>query len=673
MMVNLLRILNMLRTNPSTHDYCYYIPEAWNRCGYKDFKQTPDRPGEILVNPYSYMAHCIEYLLLSAESGENGRRESVPLTGNIIYGILPRMFAAWRHGKDDRLDSGTFLKVVCLIPYLRELNVGIIYLLPIFKYSSKYTKGSMGSPYAIKNIYMLDENLHDGLLGKYTEELLDIEFKAFVEACHISGIKVMVDFVFRTVARDNDLLLTRPEWFYWIDAKVKDSFCIPYVESEKEHTLLSDKSLVSIYSCAGIRDYLASFSPSPASLNPEKWNKTAGKCKKNNGNILEYIEKHFGISTVPGFSDVINDIQPPWSDATYLRYYFDVHEKAKKYVSPQQAPYILQDGVKLNLYRGREKNKELWEYIAGVIPHYQKHYGIDGARIDMGHALPPELNREIISRAKQQNPDFILWSEEFNVKNSGHAKKDGFHFITSMVWHLYKDTGKPGFNKKLFKTLMGSEIPLTGAMETPDTPRSACTHNNRKLLNLLVWLTCFIPNAVPFINNGQELMEIQPMNLGLDNTEEGRFVLPKDDPMYGRLAFFDSYCLHWLSPDREWMTNLLIQATDLRKQMSALMSAGKNFFCQPEKTFRRSFILFGYSDAVSGGNVFLLANKSMKRKNTANLAELLPDSLSGRSAGYGLIHGRMPKGELFSLDEGLELLPGEVVIGRLYNYKEDLE
>ena len=34
-----------------------------------------------------------------------------------------------------------------------------------------------------------------------------------------------------------------------------------------------------------------------------------------------------------------------------------------------------------------------------------------------------------------------------------------------------------------------------------------------------------MPNAVPFINSGQELLEVQPMNLGLDNSEDGRFVL----------------------------------------------------------------------------------------------------------------------------------------------------
>ena len=62
-------------------------------------------------------------------------------------------------------------------------------------------------------------------------------------------------------------------------------------------------------------------------------------------------------------------------------------------------------------------------------------------------------------------------------------------------------------------------------------------YKNKRVLSLLTFLNYFIPNSVPFINNGMEAMEIQPMNLGLGNTEEGRFVLNKKDPMYGKLPF----------------------------------------------------------------------------------------------------------------------------------------
>jgi hypothetical protein len=669
MLINLLKILNTLRAHTSSGERDYFIPEAWNCCGFEACKTIEGRPGELMVDPYAYMAHHIKKLLEPPEGGGEASESQDPITGHIMFGMLPRTFTAWYHGRDGVLAPGTFLKAICLIPYLKKLNITMIYLLPIFKHSDRYRKGSLGSPYAIKNIYLLDEHLHDDLLGAYSEELLDVEFKAFVEACHISGIKVMVDFVFRTVARDNDLILSHPDWFYWIDAKLKDSFRIPPVENEKEHTMMSDKSLPSLYSSKGIKDYLASFRPAPNVKNTAGWAAAVSECKRENGNILDYAEMHLGVSTVPGFSDVINDNQPLWTDVTYLRYYYDIHEKAQKYISKRQQPYILQDGAKLNLYRGSEKNEELWEYIAGVIPHYQTVYGIDGARIDMGHALPPELNREIVERAKRLNPGFILWSEEFNVKNSGRAKKDGFHFVTSMLWLLYKDIAKPGFGRKLFKTLLTSQVPVTGALETPDTPRSAGTYADRRLLKLLVWLNCFLPNSVPFINNGQELMEVQPMNLGLDNTEEGRFMLDKEDSQYGKLAFFDPYALHWLNEDRLWMTELLAVATGYRRSFHRLITEGAVSI--PIRSGQ--FLSLCFYDRSSGENVFLLANISTKRKKTCIPRDLFADAMNGKYSGCRILNrdagsdtgpGTMADGRTAGLSKILELRPGEVLLGQ---------
>jgi len=59
-----------------------------------------------------------------------------------------------------------------------------------------------------------------------------------------------------------------------------------------------------------------------------------------------------------------------------------------------------------------------------------------------------------------------------------------------------------------------------------------------------------LPNLVPFINSGQELYEIQPMNTGVDCTEKDKFVLDKSDPFYGKLALFDKYAFHYTNPLR---------------------------------------------------------------------------------------------------------------------------
>ena len=123
------------------------------------------------------------------------------MTEQIIYGMFPRSFTAWTHGHSSQVYAGSFLKSMALLPLLKKLGVDVVYLLPVLERGTKYHKGELGSPYAIRNHYRLDSTLNDPLLRKAgigAEE----EFKAFVEACHCLGMKVMLDFVFRTASRD---------------------------------------------------------------------------------------------------------------------------------------------------------------------------------------------------------------------------------------------------------------------------------------------------------------------------------------------------------------------------------------------------------------------------------------------------------------------------------------
>lgn len=657
----------------------YFIPEDWNYLGCTEFSWQHGREGEISVNPYEFFAACMKWILDSGgksadaavfqgrigQVGEDLEQYEISgenLCRNVIYGMFPRTFTAWNHYEDDRTCPGTFLKSLCLLPYLRALGVDIVYLLPIFESSEKYKKGEIGSPYAIKNLYKLDRNLHDELLGEYSDELLHTEFKAFVEACHRLGIRVMLDFAFRTVSRDNDLIIDHPDWFYWIDLKYNEDFRVPAVEKEKKPVVLQDKSLKNLYTCSGMREHLIKFTHSPDRIDAERWRKIRERRKRTGENILELIEEEFGITTAPGFSDVINDPQPPWTDVTYLKYYFDLHPKARRYVSGEYPPFILQDGVCLNLYQGEVLNRELWEYIVRVIPYYQKEFGIDGARIDMGHALPSSLIRDIVAGVKELNPRFILWSEEFHAENSAAAQEGGFDFITGSLWHLYKGYNKPGFQRRLLKDLSASVIPVTAAPETADTPRFAHVFKNKRIRKLLLLLNYFLPNTIPFINNGLELAERQPMNLGLDNTEEGRFALESSDPMYGKLAFFDHYRLHWLNEEREWMEGLLTDANYLRRRFIGTLTGEGNFSAELSQVKNKKLIFLCYHSGA-GGLLFFVANKDLERRARVNFRNLLPKEAEKYEYVNIAYAGGELKDEQWLLAEVRMLEPGEVVIG----------
>ncbi len=628
------QICSMLKDGVGSMPEKYYVPEAWNTWGFARFTNIPGRNGEIMVDPYDFYSDCIVNGILAAGNG-TAAVQTIDPARLTIYSMLPRAATAWDHYERGRLLPGTFLKTLCLLPYLHSMGINVVYLLPVFSGSDRYRKGEIGSPYSIKNIYKINRSLHDPLLGNYSQELLDTQFKAFTQACHLLGIRVMVDFAFRTVSRDNDLIIEHPDWFYWIDVKYAATIAAPAIGRPGRTggpIPLNDSTIELLYSMNETKEYLKKFVYSPDKIDPERWEKIKTAHFKTGENILDMIEDEFGITTLPGFSDVINDSQPPWTDVTYLRYYFDVSGKTEKFLSQDQPPYIMQDGVCLRLYPGKTENRKLMEYISGVIPYYQNKYSIDGARIDMGHALTPVLNRDIISNAKKINSGFIFWSEEFDPAKSGEAGENGFHFINGTIWSVYKDITKSVFNKKLIRDmLLKSRLPVIASAETPDTPRAAWVFKDRRILEQLIFINCLLPNSVQFINNGFDLMEIQPMNLGLDNSEQGRCVLNRDDPMYGRLAFFDNYRMHWLNEGREWIKRLLLISARLRRRYIDIICHKENFIDNPFVYKGSKLTVLLYSNRVrvkreGCKGVFLLANRNFSRdvylRTSALLAQM---------------------------------------------------
>ena len=44
----------------------------------------------------------------------------------------------------------------------------------------------------------------------------------FVEAAHLLGMRVVLEFVLRTASKDSDWIAAHPDWFYWIKADIPD-------------------------------------------------------------------------------------------------------------------------------------------------------------------------------------------------------------------------------------------------------------------------------------------------------------------------------------------------------------------------------------------------------------------------------------------------------------------
>lgn len=635
----------------------YRIPALWDCWGFAGKRRQID--GQIIVNPVEYTAACLEWIrgqsdrdidyagrsLALAASGKRassrrGRSSSRAsarggdwVRSQTLYAMMVRTTTAWDHDGNGLVEPqwdrpgryqelGTFLKSILLLPLLRKMGMTVLYLLPVVKVSNLFRKGALGCPYSAKNFLALDAGQHDPIYGDDPASVND-EFAVFVECAHRLGMRVMLDIAPRTAARDCDWILEHPDWFYWIDRKHAKTYRAPLLPGVKYGNPIPGR-LGEIYRVPAVREHLARFRFAPSVTHPREWRAFAAKARANPPeDLMAAIGERFGVITPPGFSDVINDPQPPWSDVTYFRLYRDhPPESASLLKDPdRQAPYVLFDTIKCNLFPGREPNRPLWDRIAGILPFYQR-FGIDGARVDMAHALPHELEGLILDRPRETDPSFSFIAEDLGYQNVRRHRKAGYNLVLGPAFYMEPRAGE-GLMHRLLKDLPGLALPILGAAETPDCPRTAVRAGGVRFSRWAAVLNMFLPNAVPMITSGMEVLERQPMNLGLDVGKPGRFALPKNDPQYGKLAFFDPYALHWTNPGGDAMVDLIARASAVRRDYLDAVSRPSRFFAPPLTVNRRRVAAAGFRIAGKHKSLLVLANTDFQKARRTTIRSLL--------------------------------------------------
>ncbi|HUS13602.1 MAG TPA: alpha-amylase family glycosyl hydrolase, partial [Chloroflexia bacterium] len=537
----------------------YAIPPRW-AAGYVG--PRAEQRGIICVDPYAFYAGALARILALAEPGRDYGR-ALALTRNehdadwlkraSVYGAFVRSVTAYDHDLDGTVapagtarytETGTFLKLIAYLPTIQSFGVDTLYLLPVTKYSNVFKKGEAGSPYSVKSFTAVEPTYHDSLLGD-TISAGD-EFAALVEACHILGMRVMLDFIPRTAARDHDLLLDHPDWFYWIKASELAAFGPPVIPS-LGFEQATRETLGEIYGEPLVQVHLGRFAADPRTADPAAWDRFAA-AHRDDPALLDAVAREFGVITPPAFSDWINDPQPPWDDVTFLRLYLDHPADAQAHLPDPsaQAPYILFDVAKASIFPGSTPNDGLWNAILDIIPHWQRTYGIDGARLDMGHALPKGLERRIIATATSVDPAFAFLAEELAMGNDKKSAASGYHAFLGNSWQTMHQVKQGLFWGLVEWEVPRLALPILAAAEIADSPRVIMRPGGRQLAHAFSIMDYFLVNALPYINAGQEIYERQPMNLGLDHPPEGaRLMLDPGDPFYAKLAFFDITGLHW--------------------------------------------------------------------------------------------------------------------------------
>jgi starch synthase (maltosyl-transferring) len=508
-------------------DTPYAVPGLW---------LDPDgAPARRSVNPYRFLLNSLEWiegqpqepLIAGAEHGEWSQHAA-------IYNVLVRAATGFDHDGDGRLgidpigdgwmETGTFLKTIALLPFIKQLGFNTVHLLPITAIGQDGNKGTLGSPYAIRNPYHIDPRLAEPALGLDAET----EFAAFVEAAHHLDLRVVVEFVFRTASKDADWAAEHPEWLYWIRADVPDREPGSQREDAYGAPIFTEEELTQIEALAlhrGDRDLIP-----PHAVYREMFTPPPQQVEMVDGRWIGTLADGTQARIPGAFADwPPDDPQPPWGDVTYLRLY-----------DHPAFNYIAYNTVRMydrRLARPEHAVEPLWERIVGILPHYQRTFGIDGVMIDMGHALPMALKQRMVDATRRINPDFAFWDENFTIAQQ--SRDEGYNAVIGNFWWMAYRPQK--LVDEMLRTCAqtGYPIPFFAAPESHNTPRAAARPGGLAYARTMWALGCLLP-ALPFCHAGFEVGELLPVNTGLDFLPEELADYPSE-----KLALFSQAAYGW--------------------------------------------------------------------------------------------------------------------------------
>lgn len=110
----------------------------------------------------------------------------------VIYEVFPRVFSP----------QGNFKGVIPQLDRLKELGVSVLWLMPIHPLGQLKAKGTLGSPYAVRD--------YDAINPDYgTAD----DLKQLVDAAHRRDMKVFIDIVANHTAWDATLIKQHPDWY----------------------------------------------------------------------------------------------------------------------------------------------------------------------------------------------------------------------------------------------------------------------------------------------------------------------------------------------------------------------------------------------------------------------------------------------------------------------------
>ncbi len=118
-------------------------------------------------------------------SKENARPSREWIKDAVIYQIFPRQYSA----------KGDFNSITADLDRLKDLGVNVLWLMPIHPIGKEKAKGTIGSPYAVKDYYAINPDYG-------TKE----DFQRLIAESHKRGLRVIIDIVANHTAWDSVLM-----------------------------------------------------------------------------------------------------------------------------------------------------------------------------------------------------------------------------------------------------------------------------------------------------------------------------------------------------------------------------------------------------------------------------------------------------------------------------------
>ena len=250
-------------------------------------------------------------------SKEAARQVRPWVRDGVVYEIYPRTFSK----------EGNFNGVTMGLDRLKELGVDILWLMPIHPVGQEKKKGSIGSPYAVRDFYAINPDYG-------TKE----DLQRLIAEAHRRGMKVIIDIVANHTSWDSVMMKT-PE-FYTRDASGKvippvpdwaDVADLNYNNSQLRAYMLDMlKFWLREYKLDGFRCDVAGFVPT------DFWEGARAELEKINPDIImlaewhepELLVKAFDLDYAWPFHAALMDVLQGRKEATALRAAWD-DERAK--------------------------------------------------------------------------------------------------------------------------------------------------------------------------------------------------------------------------------------------------------------------------------------------------------------------------------------------------------